>query len=93
MIATTSVTIVARCDGYACTKSSEATGATLAAARTDLRRQRWAIVRNGYERALCPACARDHAKLVRDGVLSKDGCVRDEAAYDRWLTAHASTVR
>lgn len=84
-IRTTAVTIAARCDGRHCYRDATATGPTLADARKHLRNQGWTILTKPYEATYCQPCAGERSRLVRNGILSRDGFVLDAAAYDRWL--------
>lgn len=91
MIRTTNVTVTASCDGYFCDRAITASGTSQAHANAGLRAQGWTIAK---QRIFCPPCHADRRRLIRDGVLSRDGeLVRDAAAYDRFLDSRAPWAR
>jgi len=89
---TVSVTVEASChDMWCTTKPERVTASTLAEARKVLRHHGWRFRRwYGYERVECQTHAALTDRLVRDGVLSKDGYILDEA---RWDAAYAEASR
>ncbi|MDO5535600.1 MAG: hypothetical protein Q4F65_13245 [Propionibacteriaceae bacterium] len=89
MIRTTSITVSASCDGYACGKQTSGTGASAKQARDEIRAQGWTVTRsNGVEWSRCRACEAERQQLVRAGVITKNGLIRDSAAHNVWLDAH-----
>lgn len=86
---TLQLTIEICCDSCYSARA-QVTAPTLAAAKADLRRAGWAFRRWTLgERSECRSCARHTDRLIRDGILSRDGLILDQARWDaQWEKAH-----
>ena len=89
---TVSITVEASCRNMWCTTPPErVTEATLGDARKVLRHHGWRFRRwYGHELVECQTHAALTDRLIREGILSRDGYILDEA---RWESAHAGDHR
>ena len=92
---TITLTVEATCgDMWCTTKPERATAPTMAECRAQLRHRGWTFRRmGGYERVECRRCASRTDRLVRAGILSKDGYVLDASRYNAELDARRLTLK